>query len=221
MGLFLLFAKVCSYPLQTGTIGANSESLTRLCSLTALPDAVEAASTPVQAAAIYKGRPTILVITGNAQRAAELARAVRPLNPASSKKPPNSKDSSGKVVNTQQVAKANDGDGEIASSQTPIAVAKLFARHFKVSEQEAFLNSHACPLAVGTPQRLKDLLSVEALLVDDLRAIILDTSWVDQKKRTLLDGPETREALFSLLSTRGIQQRLRATGRARARLVFF
>lgn len=142
------------------------------------------------------GLPYVLFISGNAQRAADIARSIRPLIPHG-----------GKI---KESGKENGEGGEEKSRVVPkAAVAKLFARHFKITEQQEFLHKHICPLAVGTPQRLTDLLGSGALQLRQLECIVLDVSWVDQKKRTILDGPETRQALFSFLCSDEIQNRLR------------
>ncbi|PWN33856.1 uncharacterized protein FA14DRAFT_190969 [Meira miltonrushii] len=132
------------------------------------------------------GQPSVLVISGNAQRAADLSRSLRSLNPSS--------DSNGKEKNN-------------GKSKGKVAVAKLFARHFKIDEQKAFLEASICPLAVGTPQRLQDLLT-NGLDLQKLRCIIIDATWTDQKQRTMLDTIETRQALFSMLACPEFQARL-------------
>ncbi|UZJ52481.1 hypothetical protein CBS101457_001801 [Exobasidium rhododendri] len=134
------------------------------------------------------GQPVILVITGNAQRAADLAKALRKLSPPSK-----------------------------ADPKKALPVGKLFARHFKIAEQEAFLKSNVCPIAIGTPQRVHDLLNhsdedgKSVLKLNFLKAIILDASWTDMKMRTVLDNAETKEALCSLLASAGVQSKLQST----------
>jgi protein CMS1 len=144
------------------------------------------------------GQPVILVITGNAQRAADLAKVLRKLSPSA--------------------------PGE----EKKLPVGKLFARHFKVAEQEAFLKSNVCPIAVGTPQRVHELLSrsnddkSSVLKLNFLKAIVLDASWTDLKMRTVLDNAETTEALCSLLASGEIQTKLRATRKEeQAKIVLF
>lgn len=158
------------------------------------------------------GQPCILVITGNAQRAADLSRALRPLSPADASQP-------SKRIKKDEEGKTKTENDMISSSA---AVAKLFARHFKVAEQTQFLATHVCPLAVGTPQRIEDLLS-HGLKLNRLQCIVLDVSWTDQKQRNLLDGIETRQALFSLFSHQAVQSRLRSPARSSesAKVVFF
>lgn len=142
------------------------------------------------------GQPAILVVTGHAQRAADLAKVLRNLLPEKRK-----------------------------DQEEPIQVAKLFARHFKVAEQEAFLEANVSPIAVGTPQRIHDLLKPKsegqsaALKLDNLRAIILDASWTDVKMRSLLDGIETKEAVCSLIASSPIQSRLRQPSKSSSKAV--
>ncbi|KAH9854043.1 U3-containing 90S pre-ribosomal complex subunit-domain containing protein [Lenzites betulinus] len=76
-------------------------------------------------------------------------------------------------------------------------VAKLFAKHFKLEEHVAYLRRTKIAAAVGTPGRLGKLLcDTEALATTALTHIILDVSYRDSKKRTLLDIPETRNEVF-------------------------
>ncbi|KAG6866079.1 hypothetical protein C0991_008831 [Blastosporella zonata] len=76
-------------------------------------------------------------------------------------------------------------------------VAKLFAKHFKLSEHVTYLRRTKVGAAVGTPGRLGKLLcETDGLNVSALSHIILDTTYQDSKKRTLLDIPETRDEVF-------------------------
>lgn len=126
------------------------------------------------------GAPRLLMVTGNAQRAADIARALRALLPSDDTRP----------------AKRRKG----AEPSTAGGVAKLFARHFKVDEQVTHLQENAAPLAVGTPHRVQQLLERGALRTDHLVALVVDHSWTDAKMRTIFDTPETRDALVQLLS---------------------
>ncbi|EJF65662.1 hypothetical protein DICSQDRAFT_49956, partial [Dichomitus squalens LYAD-421 SS1] len=76
-------------------------------------------------------------------------------------------------------------------------VAKLFAKHFKLEEHVAYLKRTKIAAAVGTPGRLGKLLcDTDAFSTSALTHIILDVSYRDVKKRTLLDIPETRDEVF-------------------------
>ncbi|KAF9466389.1 U3-containing 90S pre-ribosomal complex subunit-domain containing protein, partial [Collybia nuda] len=76
-------------------------------------------------------------------------------------------------------------------------VAKLFAKHFKLVEHVAYLKRTKVGAAVGTPGRVGKLLcDTDALTVSALSHIILDVTYQDSKKRSLLDIPETRDEVF-------------------------
>jgi len=76
-------------------------------------------------------------------------------------------------------------------------LAKLFAKHIKLSEHIDFLQKTKVIVAVGTPGRIAKLLSdTDALSVDLLSHIVLDASYLDTKKRNVLDMPDGREDLF-------------------------
>ncbi|KAK4229968.1 U3-containing 90S pre-ribosomal complex subunit-domain containing protein [Podospora fimiseda] len=86
-------------------------------------------------------------------------------------------------------------------------VAKLFAKHFKVEEQIAFLKNTKSGLAVGTPQRLIDLIENEALSIAHLRRIVVDASHIDQKKRGITDMKETMMPLVKLLARKELKEK--------------
>ncbi|KIK93511.1 hypothetical protein PAXRUDRAFT_510420 [Paxillus rubicundulus Ve08.2h10] len=77
-------------------------------------------------------------------------------------------------------------------------VAKLFSKHFKLEEHVSYLRRSKIGSAVGTPGRIGKLLCEPggALALSQLTHIILDISFQDAKKRSLLDIPETREQVF-------------------------
>ncbi|KAK4192583.1 U3-containing 90S pre-ribosomal complex subunit-domain containing protein [Podospora australis] len=86
-------------------------------------------------------------------------------------------------------------------------IGKLFAKHFKVEEQVAFLKKTRSGLAVGTPQRLIDLLENGALSIAKLRRIVVDASHIDQKKRGVLDMRETLMPLVKLLTRKELKEK--------------
>lgn len=61
-------------------------------------------------------------------------------------------------------------------------IAKLFAKHIKVAEQQAHLQQHPLCIAAGTPNRLCKLADVEALQLSQLQLVVLDVHQ-DAKKR--------------------------------------
>ncbi|KAK0717075.1 U3-containing 90S pre-ribosomal complex subunit-domain containing protein [Lasiosphaeria miniovina] len=91
--------------------------------------------------------------------------------------------------------------------QKGIPVAKLFAKHFKVEEQVAFLKKTRTGIAVGTPQRLIDLIDDGALSIEHLKRIVIDASHIDQKKRDITNMKETMLPLTKLLSRKDLKDK--------------
>lgn len=52
---------------------------------------------------------------------------------------------------------------------------------------------------VGTPDRLVALLEEQALSTANLKRVVIDVSYIDQKKRGILDMKELHESLIKLL----------------------
>jgi len=94
-------------------------------------------------------------------------------------------------------------------------VAKLFAKHFKLSHHIDYLKRTKVGAAIGTPGRLGKLLNetgkiylpiihcrivyscmIDTLNVSAVSHIILDITHKDAKKRNLLEIPETRRETF-------------------------
>lgn len=97
-----------------------------------------------------------------------------------------------RVVDVARVLKDKKLRGEKGGE-----VAKLFARHFKIADHVAYLRRTKVGVAVGTPGRIGKLLcETDALTVSALSHIMLDVTYQDAKKRSLLDIPETRDEVF-------------------------
>ncbi|KAF1841402.1 uncharacterized protein K460DRAFT_318299 [Cucurbitaria berberidis CBS 394.84] len=78
-------------------------------------------------------------------------------------------------------------------------VAKLFAKHLKLADQVAHLKKNKIDFGVGTPDRLSALLDEKALSVANLKRVLVDVSYIDQKKRGILDMKDLHEALLKFL----------------------
>lgn len=52
---------------------------------------------------------------------------------------------------------------------------------------------------MGTPDRLVALLEEKALSTANLKRVVVDVSYIDQKKRGILDMKELHESLIKLL----------------------
>ncbi|KAF7913942.1 uncharacterized protein EAF01_000348 [Botrytis porri] len=88
-----------------------------------------------------------------------------------------------------------------------VKVAKLFAKHIKLKDSIGFLKSSRTGIAVGTPQRLKDLMDGGSLAVDRLERIVIDASHIDQKKRGILEMKETQIPLTTWLGQKAFRER--------------
>jgi protein CMS1 len=100
-----------------------------------------------------------------------------------------------------------------------------FAKHFKLEEQVSFLQKYRTGIAVGTPQRLIDLIEngtltpsvlrtqflltrfLDALSLQYLKRLVVDASHIDQKKRGIMDMRETMMPLAKLLCIRDLKER--------------
>ncbi|KAF1809878.1 hypothetical protein P152DRAFT_476015 [Eremomyces bilateralis CBS 781.70] len=79
-------------------------------------------------------------------------------------------------------------------------IAKLFAKHIKLNEAIESCKRYRMNIGVGTPQRVLDLLEAGCLSTDHLKRIVLDASYVDPKKRGVMDMKEVTVPLTKLLS---------------------
>ena len=78
-------------------------------------------------------------------------------------------------------------------------IAKLFAKHMKINKQQEFLTAHVCHIATGTPERLLQLINKFDYLSTSLKLVVLDWQRKDAKQRTLIEIPENKKPLATLL----------------------
>ncbi|XP_069125299.1 uncharacterized protein C3orf26 homolog [Argopecten irradians] len=78
-------------------------------------------------------------------------------------------------------------------------IAKLFAKHFKLEEQQKFLAKKVCHIGLGTPNRLHTLVKSGALHLDNVVAVVLDWNWRDVKSKRMVDIPEIRGHLMEFM----------------------
>jgi protein CMS1 len=98
-------------------------------------------------------------------------------------------------------------------------VAKLIAKHMKLKENVEYLAKTKVGIAVGTPARLKDLVDQDAIKTTELKAVVIDASYLDEKKRGIADMAELFKAMLQLLHHKSIRSRLELDNGARI-LVF-
>jgi protein CMS1 len=61
------------------------------------------------------------------------------------------------------------------------------------------VNARRIDFGVGTPERLSALLDQKALSTANLKQVVIDCSYIDQKKRGILDMKELHDPLIKLL----------------------
>ncbi|KAJ3347575.1 hypothetical protein HDU91_006742 [Kappamyces sp. JEL0680] len=92
---------------------------------------------------------------------------------------------------------------ELRASMPKIMVAKLFARHLKVSEQIELLKKTPFLVGVGTAARISKIIETdeEAIKVNKLEYLLIDGTWKDKKNQTIVDVPEVNMDLKRLVET--------------------
>ncbi|GAA5990173.1 hypothetical protein JCM11641_004244 [Rhodosporidiobolus odoratus] len=142
-----------------------------------------------------RGSPRILVLSSAALRVADLCREVKGFRT--------------KVKAGKKAKEGAEGGGK-GKGEEVIEVGKLFAKHFKLAEHVEYLQKTYVGICCCTPSRVEKLIAEsEALHLTHLSHLILDTSHLDVKKRSLLDVPEARKEVFAVLGNQGIKERLR------------
>lgn len=99
-------------------------------------------------------------------------------------------------------------------------MAKLFAKHIKLKESIETVKKARISIGVGTPQRIIDLLEAGALKSDGVERIVVDASYIDVKKRGMLDMKETLVPLVELLMRKEFKDRYESENKG-LELLFF
>ncbi|XP_061177331.1 protein CMSS1-like [Saccostrea echinata] len=79
--------------------------------------------------------------------------------------------------------------------------AKLFAKHFKIEEQQKYLSKNICHIGLGTPNRICSLIKNGSLHLDSVKSVVLDWNWRDKKFKRMADIIDLRKDLVVLLQT--------------------
>ncbi|KAL4973766.1 U3-containing 90S pre-ribosomal complex subunit-domain containing protein [Aspergillus desertorum] len=91
------------------------------------------------------------------------------------------------------------------TKESPIG--KLFAKHIKLEEAKQFLERARIGIGAGTPARISDLIDSGSLKLDELKRIVIDGSYIDQKQRGIFDMKETHLPLLQLLTRSEFRER--------------
>ena len=87
------------------------------------------------------------------------------------------------------------------------AIAKLFAKHLKLKETVEYVKKTAFGFGVGTPKRLQDLIENGALRLDALQRVVVDGSYLDDKKRSIFSMKELLDPMLDLVLETDLRQR--------------
>lgn len=68
-------------------------------------------------------------------------------------------------------------------------------------------NNRRIGIGVGTPARIQDLVKAEALKTSNLKRIVIDGSYIDQKKRSIFDMKEIFVPLLDFLCHETLKKR--------------
>lgn len=99
-------------------------------------------------------------------------------------------------------------------------IAKLFARHFKLTEHITYVKKTNMNIAVGTPGRIRALVDAEdgVLKLGKLRYLVVDANYIDGKRRTIFDIPETVRDVFGVVGHDEVLERIKE---GKLRMVFY
>ncbi|KAJ9608033.1 Protein cms1 [Cladophialophora chaetospira] len=84
---------------------------------------------------------------------------------------------------------------------------KLIAKHMKLKDNIKLMQETKIGIAISTPMRFKQLIDADALKTRDLRRIVVDGSYRDDKKNTILTMNQTFQPLVALLNEDTIRKR--------------
>lgn len=99
-------------------------------------------------------------------------------------------------------------------------VAKLFAKHIKLGDAIEYVKVTRMNIGVGTPSRIFDLLINGVLSVESLKRLVIDCSFLDRKKRGILDMKETQQPLMRLLTREELKSRYNSA-KAPTKILFY
>lgn len=90
------------------------------------------------------------------------------------------------------------------------AVVKLFAKHFKIEQQAVFLRKNKTGFGVGTPHRVKDLITTGGLKLDNLVRLVIDGSYLDEKKLGIWGHQEVFKEMLKILKLDAMSTKIEA-----------
>lgn len=112
------------------------------------------------------------------------------------------------IVVTSSGIRTADLYRELAAFQNKESkVGKLIAKHMKLKANIKYMQENKIGIAISTPFRFKQLIDAGALKTENLRRIVVDASYRDDKKNTIFMMDQTFQPLVTLLNENTIRQR--------------
>jgi protein CMS1 len=88
-----------------------------------------------------------------------------------------------------------------------------------LSEHIEYVKKTSINIAVGTPGRVRPLVAEDdTLKLEKLRYLVIDANYIDSKRRTIFDIPETVKDLFEILRNEELKKRIKD---GKLKLVFY
>jgi protein CMS1 len=86
-------------------------------------------------------------------------------------------------------------------------LSRRLGKSTSISTYQCVADDRRIGIGVGTPARILDLIKAEALQTSNLKRIVIDGSYIDQKKRSIFDMKEVFAPLVDFLSRKTLKKR--------------
>ncbi len=101
------------------------------------------------------------------------------------------------VIITASALRATEVIKAVSSKLIKVKIGKLFAKHFKLSEQIEMLSKTYFPIVIGTPNRIEKLIELGALSLKESKVLLVDHT-PDVKNFTTLTLPDVKNDFYKL-----------------------
>lgn len=101
------------------------------------------------------------------------------------------------LIVTASAIRATEVIKSVSSKLIKVKIGKLFAKHFKLSEQIEMLSKTYFPIVIGTPNRIEKLIELGALSLKETKVLLIDYT-ADIKSFTALTLPDVKNDFYKL-----------------------
>lgn len=101
------------------------------------------------------------------------------------------------VIIASSAIRATEIIKSLSAKLIKVKIGKLFAKHFKLTEQIEMLSKEFYPIVIGTPNRISKLIEMGALSLSQAKMVLLDIT-PDAKSFNLFTLPEVRDDFYKL-----------------------